>query len=286
MKKLIITSVIVLAAVSSQAANVLWNDTDGVGNWATATNWVGDAVPQTTDLWAWVRGNNTVWPTIDSGVPNVENLAVGHEAGNHGELTVVDGGRISPMAVYVGVRTTGVLNMSGGIVTAQNKLGIGWADGVGTINLTGDALFFFLDNSNTGNLSWSPGSVVNVSDDAIFLVTGNHTNATWIADGLIANPDGDPIVASYDPGSGRTFFESAGPAVQVTNLTISVASGEVVLSWTAVVAKTYGVETNIDLTVTDNWGDWKTGLEVPGGGSLNVTNVVVVDETFYRVISE
>lgn len=155
------------------------------------------------------------------------------------------------------------------------------------MNLTGDAVFFFLDNSNTGNLSWSPGSVINISDDAIFLISGNYTNATWIADGLIANPDGELIVASYSELSDRTFFEAAGPAVQVTDLTISSGAGEVVLSWTALADKTYGVETNIDLTAgTNNWGSWQTGLETPGGGDLNVTNGVVVDETFYRVISE
>ena len=284
MKKLIITSAIVLVAVSSQAGNVFWNATDGVGNYTNGANWNTGVVPQTTDLYAYVTGNNTVWPTLDSGAPNVEILGVGYDSGGgDGVMNVVDGGRISPRDVYIGVRSTGVLNMSGGIVTAARKLGIGWGDGVGTINLSSNAVFFSL----TEVLSWSPGSVVNVSDDAIFLVTGNHTNEDWITTGKIVDPDGYGIVANYSTeNGGRTFFESVGSAVQVTDLEISSAADEVVLSWTALADKTYGVETNIDLTVPGNWGSWQTGLETPGGGALIVTNAVVVDETFYRIISE
>ena len=134
-------------------------------------------------------------------------MGVGWENGNDGVLNVVDGALLGAVELFVGMRSNGELNMSGGQITAINRLAIGWTDnnGVGTVNLTGDALLFSLN----GPLSWTPGSVINISDTAIFLVTGDHTAADWITTGLIAAPGaGQSVVATFDSDSGRTFFEA------------------------------------------------------------------------------
>ena len=207
MKKLIITSAIVLAAVSSQAIDT-WTDTSG-GDWATAANWSAGLVPTTLDPNVRVNNMNSVWPTISSFVPDVTILGAGYDSDNTdgaATLNVVDGGKINAGSVYIGVRSTGVLNMSGGLVTSTGRVGIGWTEGVGvgTMNLTGDGVFFAAAVAT--DLSWTSGSVVNISDGAIFLVNGDHTGADWIANNLIVAPEaGHHIEASVD-GLGRTHF--------------------------------------------------------------------------------
>ena len=210
MKKLIITSAIVLAAVSSQAIYT-WDDTSG-GDWATAANWSAGIVPPSPDNNTRINNMNSTWPTLSSTVPNVNILGVGYDSDNaqgDATLNVVNGGYTAASSLYIGVRSTGVLNMSGGQITSTGRVGIGWTEGVGvgTMNLTGDALFFAA--AAVTDLSWTSGSVINISDDAIFLVTGDHRGADWITTGKFFAPEaGHHIEAAFDSGSGRTFFEA------------------------------------------------------------------------------
>jgi len=78
------------------------------------------------------------------------------------------------------------------------------------------------------------------------------------------------------------------PVDPVEDLTISgpVSSGtEMVLSWTALDKGTYGIETNSNLIIK-NWQTFMSGLSVPGGGTITVTNTIGSDQIFYRVITE
>ena len=210
MKKLIITSAILMAVVSSQAAVVIWNGTDD-GNWATTANWDGGLVPVTpTDSHVLLQGARPSWPTVDSNVPNVGVLGLGWDAGGaHGILNIVDGGSLAAVHLRVGHNATGEINVSGGIFTAISvfELGVGEVSpgvpSVGTANLSGNGVIF----SPSGHAHWNPGSVINISDDAIFLIGGDHTGADWIANNLIVAPEaGQFISASYDGGLNRTSF--------------------------------------------------------------------------------
>lgn len=79
-----------------------------------------------------------------------------------------------------------------------------------------------------------------------------------------------------------------GPADPVTDLVISgpVAGGVgMVLEWTGAPGKPYGVETNSNLIISDDWTVWITG-QMGDGGTITVTNPIGPNQTFYRVISE
>jgi len=74
------------------------------------------------------------------------------------------------------------------------------------------------------------------------------------------------------------------PPVPVEDLTIMDSASGVILSWTGADGKTYGVETNANLS-TGNWQPLVGAL--PGtGGLIMVTNTTDSAQTFYRVISE
>ena len=77
------------------------------------------------------------------------------------------------------------------------------------------------------------------------------------------------------------------PGGPVTDLTIDgpVSGGtEMVLMWTGENAKLYTLETNSNLIIA-NWQAFETNI-VGNGGTVNVTNAIGPNETFYRVISE
>ena len=206
MKKLIITSAVVLAAVSSQAIYT-WTDTSG-DDWATAANWSAGVLPPSPDNNTRINNMNSTWPTLRSTVPNVSILGIAYDSnGAQGDaiLNVVDGGEVAAIsALYIGVRSVGVLNMSGGLVTSTGVMSFGHGTGTGTANLSGNAVLFA---TGATDVRWvGASSVVNISDDAIFLVNGDHTGADWITNGLIVAPEaGHHIEASVD-GLGRTHF--------------------------------------------------------------------------------
>ena len=207
MKKWMVIGALVAAGTfSAQAVSISWADSDGVGNWSAGANWSAGVVPSTpTYSHTLIKTHTTVWPTVDSDVPNVATLGVGWDSAE-GELNVVDGAALGAVTLRVGYHSVGTLNVSGGNITAISSLQLGWGDttgGSGTANLTGTGLLFSL----AGTAEWYNGSQMKISDSAIFLITGDHTGENWISTELIvAGEAGKTILSSYDEGTGRTSF--------------------------------------------------------------------------------
>ena len=74
------------------------------------------------------------------------------------------------------------------------------------------------------------------------------------------------------------------PAENVA-ITSTIADG-MVISWTGTAGKPYGVETNSNLILSDNWAVWEGGVIAIDGDPSAVTNAVDEDQFFYRVIPE
>ena len=126
-------------------------------------------------------------------------------------------------------------------------------------------------------------------EEWVEIVPGSVTGMYWAveASGPTLTIQGQPGVDVVTRGAlaGIIIKEhvTAGPA---QDLSIKNSVDGMVLSWTGEAEMPYGVDTNINLVIPDNWGRWETGLMNPTGGVISVTNAIGVDEIFYRVISE
>ncbi|RKX41067.1 MAG: hypothetical protein DRP64_11775 [Verrucomicrobia bacterium] len=211
MKKLFITSAIVLAVVSSQAAVVRWvgSAVGGTGNYTDGNSWSADMVnvygsaPLATDSHGLIgTWGGTLMPTIDSAITEVpDTIGISWDT-SFGELNIVNGGSINANTVYMGFEgsgnaSDGVLNVSGGnMVISTLYIGAGTV-GTGTINQSGGIL-------HLGAVNYARG-VVNLSDDAFFLINGDYTGANLVGQGIIsASVAGQEIVEFYNTEFGRT----------------------------------------------------------------------------------
>ena len=225
MKKwMVLFAMAAIGILSTKAAVVSWADTDGIGNWSAGANWNGGLVPNAAiDSHALIKSSTTVWPTVDSNVPDVNTLGIGWDSVD-GELNIVNGAALGAVALRVGYHSVGTLNVSGGIITAISAFQLGWGDatgGSGTANLTGNGVLFSLP----GTVDFYNGSQMKISDDAIFLITGDHTGENWIDNNLIvAGEAGKSIQAVYDVNSGRTSFVAI-PEPGTLGLFVTIGGG-------------------------------------------------------------
>ncbi len=211
MKKLLMTTAVLLAVATSQGAILRWagSAAGGTGNYTNGLSWTEDmatpygSAPSAADshglIGTWF---GTLMPTISSAIPSVpDTIGVSWDT-SFGELNIVDGGSINANNMYlgyggVGTASHGVLNVSGGN-TVISSLVIGLNDlGTGTINQSGGIL-------HLGSVTYVRG-VVNLSDDAFFLINGDFTGANLVGAGIIVAPvAGQSIVEVFNAVDGRT----------------------------------------------------------------------------------
>lgn len=137
MKKL--TKTIIIAALTAShvtlAANIAFNNGGGDGSWETATNWVGGALPTSTDS-AQIQANASL-----SSAQNVSGVLV-----YTAELVINSGGSITATSVVnIGQATTtdGILTINtGGTLTTTNGISLGpqSVNASGTLNLNGGTI--------------------------------------------------------------------------------------------------------------------------------------------------
>lgn len=133
-----------------------------------------------------------------------------------------------------------------------------------------DSAFLFVDQATEGVADAT--RVGDYSFNTLIHRTGNGTGSSDLENLVVAT--------TYD----EAYYGPSLPPAPVW-ITIESSDTEVILSWTALDRKTYGVEIKNNL-IAGNWLPLTNGLEVVGGGTLSYTNAVGSDPTFYQVISE
>jgi autotransporter-associated beta strand protein len=166
-------------------------DWDGaVGNFGTATNWVGDVVPSGTSATIANGGQAVIG---DGGIFNLITLGLG---GHSGVGTVTQtGGFLSATQVSIGGddggggTATGTYNITGGsLEQGDSEFWVGTKGGTGTLNIGGD-----------GYVS-SAGSIVIGRDGA-----AGHVNLTGNAILEMTNGGGDISLGVNSPGFTSTM---------------------------------------------------------------------------------
>ena len=216
-KTLVLAAILAVAAISAQAAVVYWagdySGVGGVGNYSytNGTRWTADlstqygTPPLSTDSHGLITfaGTVTVWPVIDTAIPagNVpETIGVGWDNGD-GTLNIADGGSINIGTMYIGLHSTGTVNMTagymvGGPVTLGYPAGSG--GGMGVINQSGGVI-------HLASIAWYDG-VVNLSDTAFFLINGDQTGLDLVGNGWITAPAGKIVAENYNSVDDRTEY--------------------------------------------------------------------------------
>ena len=213
-KLLVLTVMIAVSAISTQAAVVYWvsdHFSGGEdGNYTNGLCWSGDGgvnpygtPPLSTDSHGLIgTWGGTVMPIINTVIPagNVpQTLGIGWDV-HYGELNIVNGGSITIGETYIGYHSTGTVHMSGGyMVGGPVELGLSDAiGGTGTVNLTGGTL-------HLGSINWNNG-VLNLSNSAFFLINGDQTGLDLIGNGLITAPAGETVAEHYNVADARTEY--------------------------------------------------------------------------------
>ena len=211
-KLLVLTTLLLIITVSTQAAVVRWagNLFGGNGNWTNGLCWSGDGgatpygtPPLSTDAHGLIVDTyGTLMPTISTTISQAPGtLGIGWDTGT-GELNVVDGGSISVGQVYMGYSPTyhceGVLNISGGYMLADGHFNLGYPanNGLGTINQSGGTC-------HLSSISFYNG-VINLSDTALFLIDGDQTGLDLVSNGWITAPLGKTVFENFDSANNRT----------------------------------------------------------------------------------
>lgn len=214
MKKLLLTSAIALAVVSSQGAVLRWSGavTGGTGAYADGNSWTADNVnpfgspPGPTDSHGLITDELTAsMPTLSiaGGAFRPDVLAMGWGVGTTGQLTVAPtGSLVASQLIVGGAGGIGTLVMeSGSSLTADFYLQIGHGGGSGTITMNGGTL-------DVAQLIASPVGTVNMANDAAFYIGGDLTGL-GVVGGLIFAIDagaGDSIQEVFNAGANRTEY--------------------------------------------------------------------------------
>lgn len=195
---------------------------NGSGDYLTAGNWVGDAIPGSADQ-ARINWNNNL-VTLGGTAPDVQNLKTGvNESGtleinNNGSLTstgwsmigtksedvtdkliVDEGGEFTTAThLWVGVaaNNTGIVEINGGTVNVGQMIGLGTVNavepsaGIGIVNVN-DGGLLALSNIHANGTSIHPGSVLNINGTGQVTLPGNFVNVinAYIDAGYITGND-------------------------------------------------------------------------------------------------
>ena len=111
-----------LTAATAAADQRVWNLAT-TGDWETAANWNGGAVPGSAD-WAEIGegAGNGGTAVISTAVSDILYLYLGNDTGETGSLEILPGGSLTTTASghhYVGRQGTGYLTVAGGALMSR-----------------------------------------------------------------------------------------------------------------------------------------------------------------------
>ena len=228
-KLLVLTALMMIAAVTTQAAVAIWTGdlfSGGDGDYANGQSWTTNSgvsaygmVPQDTDSHGLISFIVTaIAPTISSPILQAPAaIGVGWDLMGSGELNIVDGGSINAVTLNVpfgqagGPTNVGVINMSGGTLTASDHLylGGGSGPGIGIINQSGGLIHV----NNIGLIfGLGDGAGIFLSDSAQFWIEQDFTGLDLVAIGWISTPDVGKQVAQAYEGTTMKYWVIPEPA--------------------------------------------------------------------------
>jgi hypothetical protein len=215
MKKLLVivmTAMMAVSAVSTQAAIVYWASTGlgGTADYADGNSWTDDwatpygSIPLSTDSHGLITiVGGVTQPIISSAIAQAPAmLGIGWDIG-YGELNMVAGGSITANDMIMGFDgnnpAEGVLNISGGTMVIGGTLSVGWVSSTGTVNQSGGILHLALPPTfNHG--------VINLSDTAFFLINGDQTGLGLVSNGWVTTAPPETVSEVYNSGDGLTEY--------------------------------------------------------------------------------
>jgi len=223
-------------ACNVSAVDVNWDDTGADHLWSTASNWVGDSVPDDTEcaIVNYVAAGEG--PTIQTGISaHVDQLIVGSSGQDTAEVTMTGGTLAVDIPLIVGHNKTnvGVFNLSGGAVTVTNEIWMGRA-GDGTLNMTGgtltasnNALHIPQYTYGTGHIQLDGGTIT-VKD--FYIENSGGTGTMDITNGtLIVDGDETTKIQGYYDNDKLTIF--GGDADAVFNIDYNVTNAGKTTVW-------------------------------------------------------
>lgn len=201
--------------------------------------------------------------------------------GGHGILNISDGLFTSP-DMNLGLRATGTLNMTGGVIELGWDLKIPGNSGTGTANLRGGTLYALNLNltSELGFMDITAGTLVLVDDDRERL-------QGYINDGRLTAYDGQGAIhMDYDViNPGKTTVTASHPLDPVPADGGLVSPGELTLNWTLPDPCVPGQPVAVDVYFTDDLEALQAFTD-PAAMQIvnqqNVTSVVVQTEVKKR----
>jgi hypothetical protein len=259
--------------VGAQAVETHWNDTGPDQLFSTPENWDTQAVPTAADdmfvdlpegthcvvpvgvegQCGTLRvGNATATTNLDmaGGTFKVNGgcyIGVDNPTG-HGILNMSAGVFSSP-DMNLGLRGTGTLNMTGGVIELGWDLKIPGNSGTGKANLDGGILNALNLNltSALGFVDITAGTLVLMGDDTAAL-------RNYINDGRLTAYNGQGTIhMDYDvTNPGKTTVTASHPLKPVPADGVITASGSVELAWVLPTPFIPGVATKVDVYFTDN----------------------------------
>ncbi len=268
----LIALVLPLVLLNSASAQIFWDPGGSDNLWSTATNWDTDAIPTDIDPVSIDYPENTHCEVTDGITAECETLRVG----NGGGTTYLDisGGSLTATGAYIGVDSMtghGILNMSGGLFSTGG-LQVGWV-GTGTLNMTGGTIELN-DNleipgrTGTGTVNLRGGTIyasdLRLTSDkglldittGVLILDGNDIEKVqpFIDDGwLVAYGDRGTLNIDYNvTNEGKTTVSATSLLNPVPADGVTIAPGEVTLSWTMLDPLLPGDTVTVDVYFTDD----------------------------------
>ncbi|MGB6223173.1 hypothetical protein [Haloferula sp.] len=246
------SAITILAAQATNAATITFDNGNADNNWAVATNWNPDSVPDAgSDAAVVALISNTNIANISSAVPNVATVRIGNNS-NGGTVNIQSGGSITAgtaTQIATANGSIGTLNISGGTMSAASlQVAANNATATeGSVNIT------------AGALSWTNGSIGTQGTGTINLI------------GDTATVSGTNLTLGSGGGLGFTLNSTGVSQISLVGL-FSISATAVLdvdmLSYTGGSAAITLVDTNA--TLTGNFASGNISIATPAGYTASV----------------
>jgi len=215
-----------IAAISSAATTVTWDNEAGDANWNTGLNWSTDTVPlstdyakitmaagptlsitQSADIYRVLLDGSNGSMTMDGGTLNLGGsyLGIGYTASTDSGTLTVNSGTINTTGLsghlYCGVKGNGTLDMSGGAINLSGTFYVARdAGSAGTVSLSGGTITCNALNMNLNDLVTGLGRI-NITYTGTLIINGDATAyvTTCVTKGWITAYNGaGTVVVDYN----------------------------------------------------------------------------------------
>jgi predicted phosphodiesterase len=232
--------ILFIVAATSSAADFIWDNEAGNGDWNNATNWNPDTVPPSTSgnyakifmstgpifsagrtasaYRVYIEGSNGTI-TMSGGTLSLTSswIGIGYTSSSDSGTLTMSSGTINTTGIsghiYCGVKGNAILNMSGGAINLSGTVYVGRdPTGVGTVNLSGGTITC----GNTLLIGSGGGTgTIDITSTGTLIINGDVTAAiaTYVAnDQITAYGGAGTVMSDYDvTTTGKTTVWASAP---------------------------------------------------------------------------